>query len=78
MEEDIKRRLGEIQDCIEDAEWNLGYAKNEICHLWDKLEHKSNKQIKDIDDFKRELKRDELYTEQIEEFLENYMRYYNK
>lgn len=32
----------------------------------------------DIDNLKRELKRDGLYSEQMEEFLENYMRYYNK
>mgnify|MGYP003294771421 CR=1 FL=1 len=28
--------------------------------------------------FKRELKRDGLYSDKLEEFLENYMKYYNK
>ncbi len=78
MEEDIKRSLGEIQDYIESAEWDLEYAKNELYHLWDKILSKDSKQIKDIDNFKRELKRDGLYTDKIENFLENYIRYYNK
>ena len=78
MEENIKNSLGKIQDYIENAEWELGYAKNELYHLWDKMKSESNKQIKDIDNLKRELKRDELYTDKIESFLENYMRYYNK
>lgn len=78
MEEDTKKRLSELQNYIESAEWDLTYAKTELDNLWDKLEDKSNTTIKDIDNFKRELKRDGLYSEEMEEFLENYMKYYNK
>lgn len=46
--------------------------------MWDKLEDNANKGIKDIDNLKRELKRDGLYSDKLEAFLENYMRYYNK
>lgn len=78
MEEEIKRNLGEIQDYIESAEYDLLYAKQTLHNLWDKLEDKSNNSIKDIDNLKRELKRDGLYSDKLEEFLENYMKYYNK
>jgi DNA anti-recombination protein RmuC len=78
MEDEIKRNLGEIQDYIESVEYDLLYAKQTLDNLWDKLEDKSNNSIKDIDNLKRELKRDGLYSDKLEEFLENYMKYYNK
>ena len=63
---------------MESAQWNLTYAKEELDNLWNKLEDDSNKEIKDIENLKRELKRDGLYSDKLEEFLENYMKYYNK
>lgn len=78
MEEDIRKKLSEIQDCIESAEWGLNNATDELNDLWDKLAEQSDKGIKDLNNFKRELKRDGLYSQKIEEFLENYMKYYNK
>lgn len=39
---------------------------------------KNSNSIKDIENLKRELKRDGLYSDKLEEFLENYMKYYNK
>lgn len=78
MEENIKKRLSELQDYMESAQWNLTYAKEELDNLWNKLEDDSNKEIKDIENLKRELKRDGLYSDKLEEFLENYMKYYNK
>ena len=78
MEENIRKRLSELQDYIEESQWQLTYAKEELNNLWDKLEDNSDKEIKDIDNLKRELKRDGLYSDKLEDFLENYMKYYNK
>lgn len=78
MEEAIKRKLSDLQDYIENAENELYYAKEELNEIWDKLENNSDKSIKDIENLKRELKRDGLYSDKLEEFLENYMKYYNK
>lgn len=78
MEEEIKRKLSDLQDYIENAQWDLTCAKEELDNLWDKLEEKTNTGIKNIENLKRELKRDGLYSEKLEEFLENYMKYYNK
>ena len=33
--------------------------------------------IKDINNFKRELKRDGLYSNKLDDFIEDYMKYYN-
>lgn len=78
MEENIKKRLSELQDYMESAQWNLTYAKEELDNLWDKLEDNTNKGIKDVENLKRELRRDGLYSAKLEDFLENYMKYYNK
>lgn len=78
MEETIKRKLSDLQDYIESAENELYYAKEELNEIWDKIENNSDKSIKDIESLKRELKRDGLYSDKLEEFLENYMKYYNK
>lgn len=43
MEENIRKRLSELQDYIENAQWDLTYAKEELDNLWDKLEDNSNK-----------------------------------
>ena len=57
---------------------DLEYARDELNRLYDTLEEKSNNGIKDINNFKRELKRDGLYNQKLEEFIEQYMLYYNK
>lgn len=78
MEEDIKRKLERIQGDLEYIGWNLGDAKEEINNIWDELLIQQNNSIRDIENLKRELKRDNLYSKELEDFLENYMKYYNK
>ena len=78
MNEEIKRKISELQDEIESVEYDISCAKHEFNNLWDMLEKKSERSIKDIETLKRELKRDNLYSLEIEEFLDNYMRFYNK
>lgn len=78
MEEGIKRKLEKIQGDLEYIGWNLGDTKEEINNIWDELLIQQNNSIRDIENFKRELKRDNLYSKELEDFLENYMKYYNK
>ena len=78
MEEGIKRKLERIQGDLEYIGWNLGDTKEEINNIWDKLLIQQNNSIRDIENFKRELKRDNLYSKELEDFLENYMKYCNK
>ncbi len=78
MEENIKRKLNEIEDYIDSADWELKSAQDELYKIYDLIEESSKNSIKDIDNFKRELKRDGLYSEKLEEFIEQYMIYYNK
>lgn len=78
MEESIKRKLERIQGDLEYIGWNLGDTKEEINNIWDELLIQQNNSIRDIENLKRELKRDNLYPKELEDFLENYMKYYNK
>lgn len=78
MEEGIKRKLERIQGDLEYIGWNLGDTKEEINNIWDELLIQQNNSIRNIENLKRELKRDNLYSKELEDFLENYMKYYNK
>lgn len=78
MEENIRKKMNEVEDYLYDVGLDLEYAKDELRDLYNLLEEKSTNGIKDIDNFKRELKRDGLYSEKLEEFIEQYMIYYNK
>lgn len=61
-----------------DVGLDLEYARDELNRLYDTLEEKPNNGIKDINNFKRELKKDGLYNQKLEDFIEQYMLYYNK
>lgn len=78
MEEDIKKKINQVEDYLCDVGLDLEYARDELNRLYDTLEEKSNNGIKDINNFKRELKRDGLYNQKLEGFIEQYMLYYNK
>ena len=78
MEKETKIKLNELYDSITSAMWKIEEAIRNFDNLEMTLRENNKKQIKDIDNLKRELRRDGLYSEKIEEFLESYMRYYNK
>ena len=78
MEQEIKLKIDELYNTLDGASWKISNAIRSFDNLEMALREKNKKQIKDIDNFKRELERDGLYTDKIEEFLESYMRYYNK
>lgn len=77
MEKDIKMKIDEVENYLYDVGLDLEYAKDELNNLYNLLEEKSTNGIKDINNFKRELKRDGLYSDKLEEFIEQYMNYYN-
>ena len=78
MEEDMKKELREIAIYLRENLFELNSMAENIAEIYDFVELRSKSSIKDIDNFKRELKRDGLYSEKLEEFIEQYMIYYNK
>ncbi len=78
MEKDIKTKIIELYNQIENIGLDISETKRTVEDLEIEIKEKSEKAIKDVDNLKRELKRDGLYSDKLEEFLENYMKYYNK
>lgn len=78
MEKDISVKIYELFNTLDNIGWDISQAKTDLDVLESKIKESNEKVIKDIDNLKRELKRDGLYSSKIEEFLENYMKYYNK
>lgn len=78
MDEKTIKKLNKLECYLCDVGIDLENAQDELNELYDILEEKQNNSIKDIDNFKRELKRDGLYNQKLEDFIEQYMIYYNK
>ena len=76
--EKIEKQLKEIKTYLRENLFELNSMADSIAEIYDYVELQSKSSIKDIDNFKRELKRDGLYSEKLEEFIEQYMIYYNK
>lgn len=76
--EEIKEQLKEISMYLRENLYELSSMADNIAEIYDFVELQSKSSIKSIDNFKRELKRDGLYSEKLEEFIEQYMIYYNK
>ena len=76
MEKEIISQMCDLYNKLDNIAWDISQAKTDLCDLEKKIENSNS--IKDIENLKRELKRDGLYSDKLEEFLENYMKYYNK
>lgn len=72
---EIKSTLDEISSLIHSVNWDLKKANSSLFELKEKL--KSREEIKDVENFKKILKRDNLYSIELEEFIDNYMKFYN-
>lgn len=76
MEKEITSKMIDLYNRLDDISWEISEAKIQLCELEKNIENSNS--IKDIDNLKRELKRDGLYSDKLEDFLENYMKYYNR
>ena len=79
--EEIKKKLKEISQDLKSIKQDLEIAIEYLAETEDMIETIQNNQernmIKDISKFKRELGREGLYSNKLDEFIEDYMRYYN-
>lgn len=77
MEKDIKIKIIELYNLLDNIGWDISETKETLENLEISINEKEENSIKDVENLKRELKRDGLYSDKLEEFLENYMKYYN-
>lgn len=78
MEQDIRIEIIELYNWLDSIGWDISEAKQSLEKLEISLKEKEENSIKDIENLKKELKRDGLYSDKLEDFLENCMKYYNK
>lgn len=78
MEKEIKTKIIELYNLLDSIGWDITGTKRTLEDLETSLKEKEESSIKDVENLKRELKRDGLYSERLEDFLENYMKYYNQ
>ena len=80
--QNLDKKIGRIAYEITDISWEISEKARELEELEMQLKEETEKMqrytIKDIDNFKRELKREGLYNQKLEEFIDQYMIYYNK
>lgn len=80
--EDIKKRLKKINENLRCIKWDFEIVNDYLAETEDMIIEMQNNQerkmIKDINSFKRELKREGLYSNKLDDFIEDYMKYYNK
>lgn len=80
--QNLDKKIGKLAYEITDISWEISAKARELEELEMQLKEEAEKMqrytIKDIDNFKRELKREGLYNQKLEEFIEQYMIYYNK
>ena len=74
----MEEKLREIKSTLRNTQWSFNIVNEYLAEIEDLIREQNNNMIKDIDNLKRELKRDGLYSDKLEDFLENYMKYYNK
>lgn len=77
-EKDLKIEVTEIYNLLDNICWDLSEAKEKLDNLEEEIKYKEKQSIKDINNFKIELKKARLYTDEMEVFIEQYMKYYNK
>lgn len=75
--EDVRKNIIGLYNELDEAEIEIVRAKIELEELEINLKDKEKNTIKDVENFKRELKRDGLYSEKLADFLEYYIKYYN-
>ena len=79
--EEIKKKLKEISKDLKSIKWDFEIVNDYLAETEDMIKTMQNNQernmIKDINKFIRELEREGLYSNKLEEFIEDYMRYYN-
>ena len=76
--EEIKEQLKEVAIYLRENLFELNSIKDDITEIYNFIELRSKSNIKDIDNFKRGLKREGLYSRALEDFIEEYIIYYNK
>ena len=77
----VQSQMEEIEDLksqLVDGEGFYGELENQVADLSQKLEKIEDDALFDVKDFKWRLQLDGLLTPQLDDFIENYLKFHNK
>ena len=75
--EQILKQLKEINTAVNNCEDEIIYTRNNFNYIYEEIDNMKRKSIINLNEFKRRLREDGLYTKEIEDFIENYLKFYN-
>lgn len=75
--EEILKQLEEINIAVNNCEDEIIYARNNFNYIYEEIDNMKRKSIINLNEFKRRLRKDGLYTKELDEFIENYLKFYN-
>lgn len=75
--EQILKQLKEINIAVNNCEDEIIYTRNNFNYIYEEIDNMKRKSIINLNEFKRRLREDGLYTKELDEFIENYLKFYN-
>lgn len=75
--EEILKQLKQINIAVNNCEDEIIYARNNFNYIYEEIDNMKRKSIINLNEFKRRLRENGLYTEELDEFIENYLKFYN-
>lgn len=75
--EEILKQLEQINIAVNNCEDEIIYARNNFNYIYEEIDNMKRKSIINLNEFKRRLREDGLYTKEIGDFIENYLKFYN-
>lgn len=76
-EKTMKELLFQLGNTLDDLAWTVEDAKRELMYAEDEFNEKSNNRINDLDFFIKRLIAENLYSDEIRDFIDNYIKFYN-
>ena len=73
----VKELLSQLGNTLDDLAWTVEDAKRELMYAEDEFDEKSNNRINDLDFFIKRLIAENLYSDEIRDFIDNYIKFYN-
>ena len=74
----ISEAIETVLSMLKEKDKEIEEKQDKIYELEDNIDTMKQNGIFNIENFKWQLRNDNLYTRELEEFIDNYMRFYNK
>lgn len=77
-EEDLSLLIMQLYNMLHDIRWEINDAQDKLNEIEEKAKKDKNLGIRDVDYFIKRLIAENLYTNEMKDFIDKYMKFYNK